>query len=301
VSAGALVAAWAIAVFGIGALVIALYGLRRRDKARELWAVYASTIGIAAALLVPLALHPVAFTLAVAVGAYRCVIELATTYGARPDMPRRLAIAAGALTAAAWGSARGDAATSALYIATAALVAISAPWYVRAFRDKPSGARAWLLTLVFPYLSAAHLAHLAHLHNGCTYVVLLYVTVETQDSAAYLFGRLFGRRLLLPRLSPKKTVAGAIAGALAGLAIGAAGAWALLHPEPPMAIAVAALIVAAGFCGDLYTSALKRGAGVKDFPPVTRLHGGILDIYDSTLFGAVVLSATIYIIGLWTS
>ncbi|HEX2829927.1 MAG TPA: phosphatidate cytidylyltransferase [Burkholderiales bacterium] len=299
-SAGAVVAAWALAVFGTGAVIIGLYGLREPAKARELWAVYASTLAIAAALLVPLALHPLVFTLVVAAGAWRGAIELATTYDLRPDTPRRLAIAGGALLAAGWGSTQGDSA-AALYIATAALVAIAGPVYVRAFSGKPSGIAAWLATLTFPLLAAAHLSHLAHLHNGFTWIVLLYATVETQDSAAYLFGRLFGRRLLLPRLSPKKTVAGAVAGALCGLALGAAGAWGLLDLAPAAALALAALIVAAGFCGDLYTSALKRGAGVKDFPAVTTLHGGILDIYDSTLFAAVVLSSTIYIIAPWTS
>jgi phosphatidate cytidylyltransferase len=58
----------------------------------------------------------------------------------------------------------------------------------------------------------------------------------------------------------------------------------------PAALVLALVVVAAGFCGDLYTSALKRGAGVKDFPPIHRLHGGLLDIYDSTLFAGIVLS-----------
>ena len=299
-SAGAVVAAWAIAVFGTGALVIGVYGLREPAKARELWAVYASTIAIAAALLVPLAVHPLVFTLAVAAGAWRCSIELATTYDLRLDGSRRLAIALVAFGAAGWGALQ-DGAATALYAATAALAVIAAPIYAGAFRRKPSGPAAWLAALAFPALAAAHLAHLAGLHHGFTFVVLLYATVETQDSAAYLFGRVLGRRLLLPRLSPKKTVAGALAGALAGLFVGGVGGWALLDLDPRVAIGVAALIAAAGFCGDLYTSALKRGAGVKDFPPVTRLHGGILDIYDSTLFAAVVLSSTIYIIGPWTS
>lgn len=298
-SAGAVVAAWAIAVFGTGALVIGLYGLRRPAQARELWVVYASTIAIAAALLLPLAIHPLVFTLVLAAGAWRCAIELATTYGVRLDAWKRIAVAAGALAAVALGSLEGEAA--ALYVISAALIALAAPAYVRAFRAPPSGAAAWLTALTFPYLAAAHLAHLAHLHNGFTLIVLLYATVETQDSAAYLFGRLFGRRLLLPRLSPRKTVAGAVAGALAGLGVGAVAVWTLLDLTAPVTLGVAALIVGAGFCGDLFTSALKRGADVKDFPSVTRLHGGILDIYDSTLFAAVVLSSTIYIIAPWTS
>jgi len=70
-------------------------------------------------------------------------------------------------------------------------------------------------------------------------------------------------------------------------------AWGLLDLAAGTAFAAAALIVAAGLCGDLFTSVLKRAAHVKDFPPIHRLHrlhGGLLDIYDSTLFAAVPLS-----------
>lgn len=286
----ALVAAWAIGLFGTGALVIAVYGARNRAKAAELWAVYASTIAIAAALLVPAALHPLAFALVAAAGAWRCTLELATTYGARLHTSRHAAIAALAIAAAAGGSVQDPASTRLLLIATIIVIAVTAPLYARAFREPPIGARAWLLAGAFPLLAAAHLAHLANRADGFAWIFVLYATVESQDSAAYLFGRLFGRRLLLPRLSPKKTVAGAVAGMLCAVAVGSAAAWATLSLSPPAALALALTIVAAGFCGDLYTSALKRGAGVKDFPPLHRLHGGLLDIYDSTLFAGVVLS-----------
>jgi CDP-diglyceride synthetase len=290
VSAAALVAAWAIGLFGAGALVIAAYGVRNRAKAVELWAVYASTIAIAAALLVPAAVHPLLFALAAAACAWRCTVELATTYGARFDALRHAGIATLAIVVAAWGTLQDVSSTRVLFFATGVAIAVTAPLYMRAFREPPTGARAWLLAAAFPLLAAAHLAHLANRADGFVWIFILYATVESQDSAAYLFGRLFGRRLLLPRLSPKKTVAGAFAGALCGLAVGSAAAWATLKLSPPAALVLAFVLVAAGFCGDLYTSALKRGAGVKDFPPVHRLHGGLLDIYDSTLFAGIVLS-----------
>ena len=297
----ALVAVWAAALFGVGASIIAVYGLRDRDKARELWSVYATTIAIAAALLVPAAIHPLLFSLVVAAGAYRCIVELATTYRVPVRGAWREVVAALALVAVLPGALQTPAASTLLHATTLVVIAVTAPLYARAFTAPPEGARARVLALAFPLLAAAHLANLANRPDGFAWIFVLYATVETQDSAAYLFGRLFGKRLLLPRLSPKKTVAGAVSGTLAGVTVGSVVAWALLDLPAPHALAVASSIAAAGFCGDLFTSALKRGAGVKDFPAVHRLHGGVLDVYDSTLFAAVVLSPAIYIIGPWTS
>jgi phosphatidate cytidylyltransferase len=48
-------------------------------------------------------------------------------------------------------------------------------------------------------------------------------------------------------------------------------------------MAFALLVLGAGLAGDLGTSALKRARGVKDFPPVLKRHGGVLDIYDAFL------------------
>ena len=294
-SAAALVASWAIGLFGLGAVAIAAYGVKHRGEAAALWTVYATTIAIAAALLVPLAIHPLLFALAAAACAWRCAIELSTVWRAPIRGAWREGLAAASVAAALWGTFDAPFATTLLFAATLAAAA-AAPLYTK----PPEGARARLLATVFPLLAAAHLSRLAHLPDGFAWVFVLYATVESQDSAAYLCGRVFGKRLLLPRLSPKKTVAGAIAGAAFGTLVGAGAAWALLDLSPLHAVALAMVLVAAGFCGDLYTSALKRGAGVKDFPAIHRAHGGLLDIYDSTLFAGIVLSTGLYIIGSWT-
>lgn len=293
-SAGALLLAWAAGLFTFGAIVIAVYGARNPANARELWRVYASTIGIAAAFLVPAAIHPALFAVLVAAVAWRCAVELAATYGARVSAARHCALAAGAAAFAWWGATDSAGGTSALFIASGAIILLGAPLYAHAFNTPPAGARIGLLSAAFPMLAAAHLSHLAHLRDGFVWVCVLYVTVETQDSMAYLFGRVLGRHRILPRLSPNKTVEGAVAGACCGLGVGAAMAWGLLHLAPDTAFAVAALLVIAGFSGDLFTSALKRAARVKDFPRVHRLHGGVLDIYDSTLFAAIALSWAVW-------
>jgi phosphatidate cytidylyltransferase len=293
VSDAALVLAWVAGLFAFGAVAIALYAARKPAEGRELWRVFASTGVIAAAFVVPAAIHPWLFSALVAAAAWRCTFELASTYRTRVDAPRHALLAAAAAAAVGAGSVADAAGGTALLGATAVAFALAAPLYVRAFSAPPTGARVWIVAAAFPLLAAAHLSHLAHARDGFLWLCVLYATVETQDSMAFLCGRVFGRRRVLPRLSPKKTLEGAVAGACCGVGVGAGMAWGLLHVGPVAALGVAALVVTAGFCGDLFTSALKRAAAVKDFPRLHALHGGMLDIYDSTLFAAIPVSLAV--------
>jgi CDP-diglyceride synthetase len=114
--------------------------------------------------------------------------------------------------------------------------------------------------------------------------LLTYVIIETADSSALLFGRLFGTGHPFPKLSPGKTTAGCVAGILAGVLTGTVLAWQIGSYAPEAAIVLASIVVVAGFTGDLIVSMIKRRLGIKDFPPVLRRHGGVIDIYDSFLF-----------------
>jgi phosphatidate cytidylyltransferase len=119
-------------------------------------------------------------------------------------------------------------------------------------------------------------------------VLIVLILVWVADTAAYFVGSRFGRHKLAPAISPGKTWEGA-GGALAGVLAYAIACGALV---PPLKTAIrgemwlAYLAAAAGLCalsilGDLFESAAKRQAAVKDSGTLLPGHGGILDRIDS--------------------
>jgi phosphatidate cytidylyltransferase len=107
------------------------------------------------------------------------------------------------------------------------------------------------------------------------------------DVSAFLLGSAVGRRALAPAVSPAKTLEGAVGGVAAAGLGGFAAAPLLGLGRGPAAVVGAALAVA-GLAGDLWESLLKRAAGVKDSGTAVAGHGGVLDRFDSLLFGAPV-------------
>jgi phosphatidate cytidylyltransferase len=126
-----------------------------------------------------------------------------------------------------------------------------------------------------------------HAAAGREGVLVLIATVAASDTFQYYSGRTFGRRPLAPVLSPKKTIEGALGGfVLAPLALVAMAYWWLPRVPPLAAWGVGAGMVVAGIAGDLFESAMKRAAGVKDSAHLIPGHGGVLDRIDALLFCA---------------
>jgi phosphatidate cytidylyltransferase len=118
-------------------------------------------------------------------------------------------------------------------------------------------------------------------------IAFLIVTVQGSDVLQYIFGKLFGRRLLAPRVSPSKTWEGLVGGLAVSSLLGAA-----LFPLTPYgplgAGALAALSCMMGVLGGLVASAVKRDRGIKDWGHLIDGHGGMLDRADSLIFAAPV-------------
>jgi phosphatidate cytidylyltransferase len=135
--------------------------------------------------------------------------------------------------------------------------------------------------------------------NGAWMTVYVIVTIALTDIFGMLVGTLAGRRQLT-KISPKKTVEGSL-GAL-GLVTAVAGIAAALVPQLGLTWWQGAVLgVATGIAaqaGDLAESALKRDAGVKDAGGMIVGHGGVLDRFDSYLFGGVAFFATLHLLGI---
>jgi phosphatidate cytidylyltransferase len=117
---------------------------------------------------------------------------------------------------------------------------------------------------------------------GIAAVLWLFGVVWGADVMAYVGGRLIGGPKLWPRVSPGKTWSGTVVGVVAGAMIGAIVAW-LAAPSGASLIRLASLgvlVAAASQAGDLFESALKRRAGVKDSSHLIPGHGGLMDRLD---------------------
>jgi phosphatidate cytidylyltransferase len=141
----------------------------------------------------------------------------------------------------------------------------------------------------------------------CFLIVFILFSVWAGDIAAYYIGKNFGKHKLAPIVSPNKSWEGAIASSLASLGVAALvfkyqydlnyllfsepfgiswGSYDVLRTGYPWTHVILLGLFTNVFAqlGDLFESALKRGAGVKDSGTLLPGHGGVLDRIDALLF-----------------
>ena len=118
-------------------------------------------------------------------------------------------------------------------------------------------------------------------------VLAFLIVIWANDIAAYFVGLAIGRHKLAPRVSPGKSWEGAFGGLGGGLLAGLLLARWLGMGRGEAAI-WAVLITIVSQAGDLFESALKRRAGVKDSGRLLPGHGGVLDRFDGILTAAPV-------------
>jgi phosphatidate cytidylyltransferase len=142
---------------------------------------------------------------------------------------------------------------------------------------------AGLLFVVLP------LSAVVRLHGvdviGPRLLLFTVVMVWAGDSAAYFVGRGVGRWKMAPHISPNKTWAGAVANLLGALFVAAIFGYGNRIPPAHM-LGMAVVGCVAGQLGDLFESAWKRSAGVKDSGSILPGHGGMLDRIDALILAA---------------
>lgn len=162
-----------------------------------------------------------------------------------------------------------------------------------------------LIPLAYPlafFTAVAMVAEYAGDYNRSRIALLsIFAMPLMGDTFAYTIGKLFGKRKLSPELSPNKTVAGGIGGVFGGAAGGAlVYAFEGLYPAGvslPLLLGLGLLCGVFGQFGDLFASAIKRWAGIKDYSRIFSEHGGMLDRLDSVLFCAPIVYAVFKIMG----
>lgn len=272
-----------LALLALGAVAIALANwIPRRRDVSELWRLYGTEFAIVG--LVALAATDWRVLLAVlSIFGVRGLFEFRELHGLAS--PRWLhavdiVITGGTLFGACLGGWIWQAALAgALVGAVTGYFSASADMRMRA---SAVGAAA----ILFPAMPIAFVGLVGLLPDGLAWLLFVFIVVETNDSFALLFGKLFGRHKVWPKLSPGKTLEGTIGGLLSGAAVGWILATAVFGLPTFSAAGCVGVVLTAGIAGDLVTSALKRSAGRKDFAPVMVLHGGALDIYDSVVVAA---------------
>ncbi len=173
-------------------------------------------------------------------------------------------------------------------VAVAFWLAGATVWLARRPAAPPRGvilAAGWI-ALIPTFLA---LLHLRNIHPGSLLAFMVLVWIA--DIAAYFAGRRFGRHKLAPNVSPGKTWEG-FAGALVATAV-YGFAWIALAPiqvpalvrdlpwSPVWMLALVAALTGLSVIGDLFESAMKRQAGLKDSGHVLPGHGGLLDRIDA--------------------
>lgn len=279
--------------FAAGALLLLLLTLlpARRPIARQLWPVLGSEAAILAAGVLPWLLPPPALLALLLVAAARIGYESGSVHGLTLNRDVRwshaiLLVAAAALS---WFAA------TLTFLGVAALV-LAAALGVLLFAGRWPLAAGLARFTVFPLLPVAAFGHAASIPPLAPLLVLAFFLVEMFDSFSLLGGKLYGRTPLVPRLSPRKTWEGLATGIAATLAaLLALVAW-LGLPLLPM-LAAGAVVVVSAIAGDLLGSHAKRQAGVKDYPAVMRVQGGLLDIADAWLVAGPVLAGLASLFG----
>jgi len=157
-------------------------------------------------------------------------------------------------------------------------------------REGPSLTASMSLTLLgvlWIGLGIAHAILLRDLDHGGGLVVAILLGTFVGDTAAYLGGRVFGRRRLAPRVSPNKTWEGLAFGVVTAVFVvwwyGLGADWMGGQRGALLGVGVAL----AAPLGDLFESKVKRDAGEKDAGTLFGPHGGALDRLDAALFSLV--------------
>tara|TARA_R110002072_G_scaffold263929_4_gene422657 strand:+ start:763 stop:1488 length:726 start_codon:yes stop_codon:yes gene_type:complete len=119
-------------------------------------------------------------------------------------------------------------------------------------------------------------------------MIWTYLAIFLFDGFSQISGQLVGKKPLAPSISPNKTMEGLFGGLLLSLG----SLYFLDHItgfSSFQSLFFGLLICIGALLGDLLASLVKRKCGIKDYGRILPGHGGILDRFDSFLFGGAMM------------
>jgi len=198
-----------------------------------------------------------------------------------------------------------------LFIATCSICILLAPLafkhkeqFPNVFALAASKSLSFFYVALLPSLLVVIVAGFPEAKNAILSFVLL---TYGNDSLAWLFGKYLGKRRNIVDASPNKSIAGFVGGT-AGSLIAGFISFDSLHALPGIALAQKIVLSSAlglgmaffVIVGDLFESALKRSASVKDSGTMVPGRGGVLDSFDSLFFSAPYFIAFSFIFHLFS-
>jgi len=137
----------------------------------------------------------------------------------------------------------------------------------------------------FAFVSIRNMGYqLGNFAYGGQLLLFMLLLIWAADTGAFVSGKIFGKTKLT-KVSPNKTWEGVIGGVSLSVAIG----WFGIVPlnlkvdDKGLYLSIILILAIVSVYGDLFESALKRVAKVKDSGNLLPGHGGLLDRLDSTI------------------
>ena len=148
-----------------------------------------------------------------------------------------------------------------------------------------------VLGIVYIPVSLSLLVFIKNLQGGTFWIIWLLIIVFANDTGAFYGGKFFGKRALAPNISPNKTIEGSIGGGLTAMVVGFIFSYLFFQDLflSVLMVPCALMLAVAGQIGDLFESAMKRVASIKDSGRILPGHGGMLDRIDGLLLSIPVL------------
>lgn len=155
-----------------------------------------------------------------------------------------------------------------------------------------------LSILFYPSFFSYFIVRLTAYRQSSWYLLAFLLITFGNDAMAYVVGNLLGKKGVL-KVSPNKSLAGFVGGfAVSPLILLGLAKWKPdLFPDWRGALLFGSLVGLAAILGDLFESALKRSANIKDSGSVIPGRGGMLDSIDSLLFAAPVYFVYLELVG----